>query len=163
MCVCLSTGSPHVTTTHDELGPNMPPNTRHGTYPLLLTSGGHHWRPVQTCTPEELPPHQSDIYWRPPKHVPIGKRAACILLECFLVVYYHPQRSWGKVMFLHLSIILLTGRVCLSACWDTPPSWADTAPRQTPPWAHTPLGRHPPVQCMLGYGRQAVHSMQESF
>ena len=21
-------------------------------YPLLLTSGGHHWRPVQTCSPE---------------------------------------------------------------------------------------------------------------
>ena len=47
---------------------------------------------------------------------------------------------------------------------DTP--WADTPPGQTPPWAdtpfsadtprqtppgQTPLGRHPPAQCMLGY------------
>ena len=23
--------------------------------------------------------------------------------------YYHPQRSWGKVMFLHVSVILFTG------------------------------------------------------
>ena len=41
--------------------------------------------------------------------------------------YYRPQRSCGKVLFLHLSVILVTGGVCLSACWDT----------------HTPLGRHP--------------------
>ena len=24
--------------------------------PLLLASGGHHWRPVQTCSLEDLPP-----------------------------------------------------------------------------------------------------------
>ena len=59
------------------------------------------------------------------------------------------KRSCGKVMFLHLSVILSTGGVCPSACWDTHPSWADTPPRQTPPgqtppWADTPLGRHPP-------------------
>ena len=32
------------------------PGTRHGTYPplLLLTSGGHHWRPVQSCSLENL-------------------------------------------------------------------------------------------------------------
>ena len=47
-------------------------------------------------------------------------------------------------MFLHLSVILSTGGVCSSACWDTlpgqtpPPPWADT------PWADTPLGRHRP-------------------
>ena len=26
--------------------------------------------------------------------------------------YYRPQRSWGKVMFLQASVILLTGEVC---------------------------------------------------
>ena len=25
-----------------------------GTYPLLLTTGGHYWRPIQTCTLEDL-------------------------------------------------------------------------------------------------------------
>ena len=35
-----------------------------------------------------------------------------ILLEGFLVLfYYHPQRSCGKVMFLHLCVILFTGGV----------------------------------------------------
>ena len=27
----------------------------------------------------------------------------------------------AKVIFLHLSVILFTGGVCLSACWDTAP------------------------------------------
>ena len=30
--------------------PTLPPQ------PLLLTSGGHHWKPVQTCSLEDLPP-----------------------------------------------------------------------------------------------------------
>ena len=94
---------------------------------------------------------------------------------------YRPQCSYGKVMFLHLSVILSMGGVCPSACWDTPPDrhpQADTPSGQTPPlgrhplWADTPsgqtppLGRHPlwtdplaqymlgytpPAQCILGY------------
>ena len=49
-------------------------------------------------------------------------------------VYYRPQRSCGKVMFLHLCVILFTGAV------------SATPPGQTPPWADTiPLGRHLPV------------------
>ena len=49
--------------------------------------------------------------------------------------YYRPHRSCGKVMFLHLSVILSTGGVC-----------------QTPPTSGThlldrhPLGRQPPGQ-----------------
>ena len=32
----------------------------------------------------------------------------------FLVLFnYRPQRSWGKVMFLHVSVILSTGEGCL--------------------------------------------------
>ena len=40
---------------------NPPPALSH-THPLLLTSGGHHWRPVQTCALEDLPlPTGTDI------------------------------------------------------------------------------------------------------
>ena len=49
---------------------------------------------------------------------------------------YRPQRSWGKVMFLHVSVILFTGGICLSACWDT-----TTPGTRHPP----PRTRHPPV------------------
>ena len=57
---------------------------------------------------------------------------------------YHPQRSWGKVIFSQASVILFTGGVCLSACWVT-------TPRPGPPGPDTPLDqappgtRHPPV------------------
>ena len=46
---------------------------------------------------------------------------------------YRPQRGCGKVMFLHVSVILFTGGVAGRPPWqvDTPslPLWADT-PRQ---------------------------------
>ena len=46
----------------------------------------------------------------------------------FESIYYYPQRSCGKVMFLHLSVILLTG-------------WGVSVKR---PRVHTPLGhKHP--------------------
>ena len=44
-----------------------------------------------------------------------------------LVYYYRPQLSCGKVMFLHLSVILFTGGVV----WQTPGQ--KTPPGQTPP------------------------------
>ena len=56
-------------------------------------------------------------------------------------------------MFSQACVILFTGGVCLSACWDTPGAdtpWEQTPPRvdpleQTPPWEQTPL-----AQSMLG-------------
>ena len=56
--------------------------------------------------------------------------------------YYRPQRSCGKVMFLHVSVILSTGG-CLST-WADPPGQTpllDRHPRtrQTPPTRQTPL------------------------
>ena len=49
------------------------------------------------------------------------------------------KRSLGKVMFLHLSVILFTGwGVCIPACNGANTPWADT-----PPWADSPTGRHP--------------------
>ena len=55
-------------------------------------------------------------------------------------------------MFLHVSVILFTGGVCLSACWDRH-SWEQTL---HPLGADTPpLGADtPPEQCMLGRYRQ---------
>ena len=48
--------------------------------------------------------------------------------------YYRPQRSCGKVMILHLSVILYTvGGGCIPAC-----TWANTPPGQTPPQGRPP-------------------------
>ena len=99
-------------------------------------------------------------------------------------LFYLRQRSCGKVMFLHLSVIVSTAGGCLPPPWaDTPLSrdpWADTPSADTPP-GRPPLGRHPPgkhppeqtppgqippgqippgqtpppAQCILGYGQQA--------
>ena len=61
--------------------------------------------------------------------------------------HYRPQRSWGKVMFLQASVILLTGGcVCVSASVHAgihPPE--QTPPEWTPPGADTPWEQtHPP-------------------
>ena len=59
-----------------------------------------------------------------------------------VISHYRPQRSCGKVMFLHLSVILSTGVGCLV---DTPytdtPLQADTSP---PGQTSSLAGRHPP-------------------
>ena len=71
-----------------------------------------------------------------------------------LFLYYRPQWSWGKVMFLQVSVILLVEGVCLSACWDTIPCPQE----QTPPQS-----RHPPLQSMVGdtVNAQAVRILLE--
>ena len=50
------------------------------------------------------------------------------------------RSKFPKVMFLHLSVILFTGEVCLSACWDTTPYQEQTTPTGSRP----PGTRHPP-------------------
>ena len=55
-----------------------------------------------------------------------------------------PSRSCGRVMFLHLSVILFTGGVSAT---HTPGPEADT-PQADTPQADTP---QPPAQWMLGY------------
>ena len=38
-------------------------------------------------------------------------------VEHILLIFLLPTNEvWGKVIFLHLSVILFTGGVCLSAC-----------------------------------------------
>ena len=58
-------------------------------------------------------------------------------------------------MFLHLSVILPRGGVCLSACWDTHPTgrhpyWADT-PQSDTLRADTPLSPTPDGYCSRQY------------
>ena len=55
--VCVSVcphGGPRVTITHDALDLTVQAlSCRHGTphpYPLPVTSGGRHWKPVQMCS-----------------------------------------------------------------------------------------------------------------
>ena len=50
----------------------------------------------------------------------------------------------AKVMFLHLSVILSTGGVCLSECRDTTPHRTRPPGPGTPPWDQTPRTRHHP-------------------
>ena len=54
------------------------------------------------------------------------------------------NKVWGKVIFLHLFVILFTGGVgvCLSACWNT----THTPPRPAPPpGTRHPKSRQPPL------------------
>ena len=59
-------------------------------HPLLLTSGGHHLKPVQTCLP--YPPHP--LHSPPPTSTETRmtrKRAVRILLECCFVSGRHTK------------------------------------------------------------------------
>ena len=90
------------------------------------------------CLQEKSPQHFSDNF------------SAIWVFSC----NYRPQQSCGKVMFLHLSVILFTGGGLLhNRPGQTPPRqipWANTSPGQTLP-GQTPPSRHPPAQCMLRY------------
>ena len=62
----------------------------------------------------------------------------------FSMINYRPQRSCGKVMFLHVSVILFTGgRGSLSGR----PPWTETPRQRTPqtenPWIETPWQETP--------------------
>ena len=66
--------------------------------------------------------------------------------------YYRPQRSWGKVMFLHVSVILFTGGGLPHCMLRYTPPDQKQAPTQSrhPLGSGTPGTRHPPAHCMLG-------------
>ena len=81
--------------------------------------------------------------------------------------YYRPQRSWGKVMFLHVSVILFTEwEICPIASCDTHPpgpeagnpSRVDT-PRDQVPRDQAPLqDQAPPAQTFFIFLR-SVYTM----
>ena len=89
--------------------------------------------------------------WRPPR-----KQTATVADGTYPTgmhsCYYRPQRSWGKVMFLQASVILLTGGEYLTRYTPpgtryTPPG-PGTPPRDQvhPPWdqVHPPWDQVPP-------------------
>ena len=62
--------------SHDQKTSTAPLDIRPMLYPYLLsTSGSHRWRPVETCSLEDLlprlptPPTGTNILWWPPKDV----------------------------------------------------------------------------------------------
>ena len=71
------------------------------------------------------------------------------------VHFYRPQRSCGKVMFLHLSVILFTGGGCLA---DSPPPGQSPAPLGR----HFPLGRQPPLGRLPGQTSPWADAPQET-
>ena len=73
-----------------------------------------------------------------------GNRALVAIV--YLYIYYRPQRSWAKVMFLQASVILLTGGgVSASVHAGIPPPGSRPPLGPDPPGADTPPGtRHPP-------------------
>ena len=67
--------------------------------------------------------------------------------------FYRPQRSWGKVMFLQASVILLTGGVSAPPTEQThTDTHTHTHPGSRPPQEQTPREQTPPPpeQSMLG-------------
>ena len=88
----------HVTITNDTLdltiqeepirpGPK-PPDIRPGRSghsPLLMTSGGDHWRPVQTCSFGD-PPKQHLVVATENEANMVSKQTVCFLKEYFLVL-----------------------------------------------------------------------------
>ena len=81
---------------------------------------------------------------------------------------YCPQRSCGKVMFLHVSVILSTGEGSgrrTPPGKQTPPGWQThpMAGRDTPPGQTLPLaGRHPPGRHKPPSGRQKPSSGRQT-
>ena len=101
---CLFTGGPHMTIANDSLDlivqcPTQP-CIRHGTRApktlnkgtprlalglLLVTSGGHHWRPVQTCS-LRTPSTGTDVWW-PLKYVQLTNGRHVSYKNAFLFIY----------------------------------------------------------------------------
>ena len=63
----------------------------------------------------------------------------------------------AMVMFLLVSVILLTGGVCLSACWDTTP------PGSRPPWSRHPRSKHPPPPWEADSGIRSMSGRYASY
>ena len=99
----------------------------------FCSGGSLSWRLSDSDPPLQITP----IWQRRGSVHPTGMHSCC-----------HPQRSCGKVMFLHLSVILFTGGVCILACIGVAPPQADTSradtPRQIPLWADNPRADHSP-------------------
>ena len=56
---------------------------------LLVTSGGHNWRPVKTCSLEDPLPTSADIWWMKDVWLASGRCASYGMLSCWLCS--HPR------------------------------------------------------------------------
>ena len=92
--VYLSTGAEYLISnaswnrSHGRVPTSLPWTSDMGIYPLLATSGGDHWIPVQTCLFGDLtppPPQQHLVVATETEACAVSKRAVCILVECCLV------------------------------------------------------------------------------
>ena len=90
----------HPTTTHMSV-PSMPPLAQVPS--LLVISGAQDWRPVQTCSLEDLAQcwYQVAGYWS----MDDGRQAVFILLECFLVEHMS-HFSYSCKMQCPLNLVL---------------------------------------------------------
>ena len=71
------------------------------------------------------------------------------MLSCILIcVITGHNKVVAKVIFLHLFVILFTGGVCLSACWDTIPPGLGMPPRTRHPQEQNPPGADSSIQSM---------------
>ena len=130
--VILSRGS-HVTITHDASDITMqgipnssPPPDMASQTPLLLTSGGQDWRPVQTYSLEDIPSWlPSSGNWN--NRYGQCKRTVSILLECFLVTTHKQSLGQGNDFTSVCHSIHRGGGV-------------------------SPYGRHPPVEMAIKAG-----------
>ena len=95
--------------------------------------------PLPCCRGHETWPRGYGCYGNWPRGCPKKYMETSAIFH-----FYRPQRSWAKVMFLQVSVILSTGGggFCLSACWDAgPPRTRDTLPDQAdPPEPGSPPG-----------------------
>ena len=74
----------------------LPPPPSHPTWdqpsspglsaPLLMTSDGHYWRPVQTCSLKLPVQFSKYLHLVATEACTVGKRAVRILLECLFVI-----------------------------------------------------------------------------
>ena len=74
-----------------------------------------------------------------------GVKTWTFIAFIFFWTFYRLQRSWGKVMSLHVSVILSTGEglpQCMLGYTPPPPP----RPRSDPRTRHPPRSRHPQEQ-----------------
>ena len=92
-----------------DLGPWPGPAHRHQTQlPLLLTSGGHHWRPIQTCSFDD--PCGIDIWWWPMKHVRFASGRYAFYWNAFLIVSVFVRHQDNCVIIILIPHLLI--KVC---------------------------------------------------
>ena len=89
----------HVTITHNALDLTIEVPHRHQIWdPMLVTSGGHHWKPVQTCSFEDPTPISTDIWWL--KHTQLASGWYASYWKAFLL----PTTRKGNIFTVSVHI-----------------------------------------------------------